>query len=708
MATSKPIIFGLLTILVLAGVITVMNTENQLSLEIANNQTWFINNGTRIAVEYTQLKNGTALMTPSSVSLSKATSNATGIATITRTITYPGGAKITEKYLFNSTNKNVEAFPVEHTFVLTNAKKLVFEYHVNGLHLPNGPGTSPVIFGKYRIIYSGFTVADIVDGNLIVVRDMKTASATLNARLFDPVASYILNDTFDKGGVPYSSIWTVGGSAPTVEATIVHGGNQSIKYSKLTSNNYLFTKTNMTTNMTCRIWVYYDNAPTVAGQTRSGWWTQNTSEPGIFTKGATSTANYDDGAYSSAHDSGIAITTGAWINYTQSYLGNGTLIRYINGVKALQDGGRQNSMEEVWIGVQGGAGEVGNMYFDDFLCWNGNITDEPSPPASTPAPTFVAPSPSTGTTNNTQVNFNITCSAGNVTAWFGNSTQNPPTRIINNNASPANWSTNVTVLGLYNITAGCNLAGVWSTNTTRTWIYNFTTSNATFISPTPANNTFSNVSVYINTSCVTGKVNLWFDTNANPITLVINNQSSPAYYQTPTTSIATYRYKAGCFNDTSGWSGNTTVQTWNFNSTNIIVQSNNISQIQFNTSNINWNEFDNNTYYSYFLNDSNAQPAGQSLNACTYNITDYRNITIKLGSNLSLGPVTYTLRFILNSTIQYNITLPVQYNYTITNVQVCGQIFIDSNNSLVRWYFNTTTGTNVFTQNLNEINLTVT
>ncbi len=81
---------------------------------------------------------------------------------------------------------------------------------------------------------------------------------------------------------------------------------------------------------------------------------------------------------------------------------------------------------------------------------------------------FQPPTPPDGARNNTQVNINVSCSAGNVSLWF-DSLANPLNLVIDNTTQVANWTTNVTTQQTYYYKASCD-SGI-TNSSTRSWTY---------------------------------------------------------------------------------------------------------------------------------------------------------------------------------------------------------------------------------------------
>ena len=92
-----------------------------------------------------------------------------------------------------------------------------------------------------------------------------------------------------------------------------------------------------------------------------------------------------------------------------------------------------------------------------------------------------------------------------------------------------------------------------------------------FRQPTPAGGVVNNTQVSINVSCDSGRVWLWFDNASSPQTQVLTNVSSETVYNTSVSSATMYYYRAACFNDTTGFSGNSSVRNWTFDNVNPVA-----------------------------------------------------------------------------------------------------------------------------------------
>jgi hypothetical protein len=75
---------------------------------------------------------------------------------------------------------------------------------------------------------------------------------------------------------------------------------------------------------------------------------------------------------------------------------------------------------------------------------------------------------------------------------------------------------------------------------------------------------------------------VWFDTNPNPTTLVVNNATTGNYTTSVGVSTQTYYYKAQAWNSTGGYSANSSVQNWTFDrvSPSLTIQPNNEFNLQ--------------------------------------------------------------------------------------------------------------------------------
>lgn len=88
--------------------------------------------------------------------------------------------------------------------------------------------------------------------------------------------------------------------------------------------------------------------------------------------------------------------------------------------------------------------------------------------------------------------------------------------------------------------------------------------NASFLPPTPNSGVNVTTNQIINVSCTqSGNVFLYFDNNSNPVTLVVDNQTSPHAYTTVVDVDGDqYYYKAQCWNEASGFGSNTSIRNF--------------------------------------------------------------------------------------------------------------------------------------------------
>ena len=92
----------------------------------------------------------------------------------------------------------------------------------------------------------------------------------------------------------------------------------------------------------------------------------------------------------------------------------------------------------------------------------------------------------------------------------------------------------------------------------------------TWVYPTPPDGGTDNTVQVFNASCDELEQNtkfLWFDTNPNPITLVVSNLTQGNYSPAELTPAATYYYRAACYNNSLGagtFSANTTIRSFTF------------------------------------------------------------------------------------------------------------------------------------------------
>lgn len=97
-------------------------------------------------------------------------------------------------------------------------------------------------------------------------------------------------------------------------------------------------------------------------------------------------------------------------------------------------------------------------------------------------------------------------------------------------------------------------------NAFRAYSYNSTMGAPSFIPPTPDDGWSNNTNVTINVSCA-GNVYLYFDNKTNPTMPVLENSTIHSW-TTNVTQDNQYYYKASCWNESFGFSSNTTVRMW--------------------------------------------------------------------------------------------------------------------------------------------------
>lgn len=118
---------------------------------------------------------------------------------------------------------------------------------------------------------------------------------------------------------------------------------------------------------------------------------------------------------------------------------------------------------------------------------------------------------------------------------------------------------------IYNGSTGISCSYVYANRTQPP-----TLSPPSWVSPTPAAGTVNNTQVTLNASSTSPGVRyyVWFDSNPNPTTLVVNNASTGNYTTSVGSSTTTYYYKAAVWNATIGFSVNTTAQNWTYDAVN--------------------------------------------------------------------------------------------------------------------------------------------
>ena len=174
--------------------------------------------------------------------------------------------------------------------------------------------------------------------------------------------------------------------------------------------------------------------------------------------------------------------------------------------------------------------------------------------------------------------------------------------------------------------------------------------------PTPPDATINNTLAIINVSCTGAyNVSLWFDDNADPITLALDNVPSPANYTTVPILNDTHYYKASC---DAGVTVNTSVRSWVYDSspTNINLESNNV----FTTNNDSTGIYTANKILNITFTDN------RDLFAMLINIT-YANYTLFNITNESLSGTSYNYGTILTGVPKntlFNVTVSVADSHT--------------------------------------------
>ncbi len=180
-----------------------------------------------------------------------------------------------------------------------------------------------------------------------------------------------------------------------------------------------------------------------------------------------------------------------------------------------------------------------------------------------------------------------------------------------------------------------------------------------FEPPTPTDGARNNTQTLINISCSTGNVTLYFDSDANPSTVVINNKSSPSDFTT-SVSDGLFFYKASCTSGTI----NSSIRSWIFDTTEptITLNSNN----QFNKANFSLINQYNDFFNLSILFEDNFDLFGFKLNVSRLG-TLFLNIT-----NLTISGTSFTLTNITNISSWgsgiYNITIIVADSHTASSI----------------------------------------
>lgn len=198
-----------------------------------------------------------------------------------------------------------------------------------------------------------------------------------------------------------------------------------------------------------------------------------------------------------------------------------------------------------------------------------------------------------------------------------------------------------------------------------------TTATPTWVAPTPANGTTNSTQVILNASSTTigARYTIWFDTNPNPSTIVVNNASTGNWTTNVTTS-GTYYYKAGAWNASTGYSTNTSVYTWTYDVVNPTITIN--PSNQFNAQNfsllaqyngdpnlrtlvLNFTFADNHQLYGFIINITRGSTIFYNETNSTLNVTtQVYNRTL----NVSSWPAG-----------TYNISIEVDDTHTSKNIQ---------------------------------------
>lgn len=209
--------------------------------------------------------------------------------------------------------------------------------------------------------------------------------------------------------------------------------------------------------------------------------------------GTTSTIQVSGGATGNLQATNHNLLTNQWNHIVGLYNQNRSLQLYVNNVyigSATQSADADVSFTNGGVSVGGLEDSTSNRaraytYIDqvkifDYQLSRDDITelynenDTSTGPITSPS--WVSPTPDSGTTNNTQVTLNASCDAGlNYNIYFGDT--NPPTSLVVNNKTTGNYTTNVAVEGTYYYLAACynETSGTSSLNTSvRTWNYDAT------------------------------------------------------------------------------------------------------------------------------------------------------------------------------------------------------------------------------------------
>lgn len=321
----------------------------------------------------------------------------------------------------------------------------------------------------------------------------------------------------------------------------------------------------------------------------------------------------------------------------------------------------------------------------------------------------------------TSSNLNISnVSSTNFTLYYPNGTI-----LINSaNMTLSNNSGNSTVINVtyyYNLTnISLNVIGQWNISVTvYAGVINTTLTSGFNVTNIPPNNPVANItpSTVYSGSIVQGYCNST-DNDSNNVSYnyiwYINNTLITAGntgYYTPGLNVNVANYTVtfgnnitlGCrATDGLNYSSYSNSSTLNISS-NALIQLLNISLLNYNISQKSWLEFNNNSYYSYKILQNNLSPIGQNSTNCSYtlNLTNY---TINMYNRNDISN-NYTLHVYINNSI-LNFT-NITNRTLLINGYYCVNIFIDLNQSIVRWYNNVTTGNNTYTNKIYPTNITV-
>lgn len=192
-------------------------------------------------------------------------------------------------------------------------------------------------------------------------------------------------------------------------------------------------------------------------------------------------------------------------------------------------------------------------------------------------------------------------------------------------------------------------------------------STPSWVVPTPANGATNNTQVTLNASSTSPGVRyyIWFDTNPNPTTLVVNNASTGNYTTSVPGTTTTYYYKAAVWNSTGNFSSNTTINNWTFDAVAPSITLNALNE--FSVLNLSQqNPYDKSVVLNITFADDH-DLYGMSVNI-TRGGTVYFNIT-----NETLDGLTYNYTNTLNATEwpagRYNVTLEVSDSHTAKEIK---------------------------------------